>query len=318
MAQERQIIMSAAVVGAGIMGHGIAQVLAHHGVPVTMYDINEQVLATALDKVRSNLTLYVEAGLKEPSFVDETMDRITATPDLAAAVAGKDVVIEAAPEILELKQDLFSRLERSAPDDALLASNSSMLAVTRIAERVKNKERVVGTHWFNPPHLIPVVEVIRGEHTSDRTVERTVDFLRRMGKVPVKIRKEVPGFLINRIQTAMFREMVSLLQDGVADAEDIDRAVKGSFGLRLAAAGPLEIVDLGGLDLWTKGAQYLFPLLDDSKEPHRILKEKVAAGHTGKKAGQGFFTYKTDEVLADEEKARDLTLLRLLSILYPE
>jgi 3-hydroxybutyryl-CoA dehydrogenase len=193
-----------------------------------------------------------------------------------------------------------------------------MLSITEIGKWIKKSDRLIITHWFNPPHLIPVVEVVKGKFTSEETINITVKFLKGMGKEPVHVLKEIPGFLINRIQSAMFREVLSLLESGVASPEDIDKAVKGSFGLRLAINGPLATADFGGLDLWCKGMKYLFPLLDDSKEPQKVLTEQVEKGCLGEKTGKGFFKYQTDMAKGKEEMARDMKLLKLLKILYPD
>jgi len=195
-----------------------------------------------------------------------------------------------------------------------LASNTSTLPIPEIGKKVKRKERLIITHWFNPPHIVPTVEVVPGERTSKEVTEMTLGLLRKIGKRPIKILKEIPGFLINRIQTAMFREILSLLERGVATPEDIDAGVKGSFGFRLAVLGPLQTMDMGGLDLMYRGMRYLYPLIDRSVDVQKILGEKVERDELGLKTGKGFFQYEQEEALAlaRHSKERDKKLLHLL------
>ncbi len=311
MARKEQI----AVIGAGLMGHGIAQVFARGGHRVFIQDTSESVLKRAEDRIRSNLLLLAENGLEDECRIDEIASRITSTVDLREAVADAAFVLESVPEDLGLKIEVFRSLDAFAPEDTILASNTSMLRITDIARQVRGKERAVTAHWFNPPYLIPVVEVVKGEHTSAQTVERTVSLLRGLGKVPVRVLKEVPGHLLNRIQFALFRETLALLEAGVAIPEEIDKAVSGSLGLRLAAIGPLRSIDLAGLDLFWFGMKDIFRSLDASSEPPKIVKEKVDAGHVGRKCGQGFFEYRPSGAV---EKERDEKLIQLLKILYPK
>ncbi len=308
-------ITKTAVIGAGVMGHSIAQVFAHQGRSVMLYDVNEGLLAAAMEKIRCNLTLYVEMGLENEAFPETVLSRITTTTDLGAAVDKAEFVTEAVIEDVDLKKQVFREIDRATSDDVIMASNTSTLPLTEIEKAIKKRERLIITHWFNPPHLVPVVEVIKGESTTEETFRLTVRFLKEMGKEPVHVLKQLPGFLVNRIQTAMFREVMALLEEGVASAEDIDRAVRGSFGLRLAVMGPLAIVDLGGVHLWYKGAQSLYPLLDASKEPQRLWAEMVEKGFLGERTGKGFFEYEPGSI-PEIVKARDKKLIELLRVLY--
>ena len=310
-------IRETAVIGAGLMGHGIAQVFAENGCSVALYDMADALLAGAMERIRANLALYVELGLENREFAETVLSRIRTTTDLADAVRGAQYVTEAIPEDLNLKIDVFRKLDAATDDRVVLATNTSTLPITAIAGAIKKGDRVIITHWFNPPHLVPVVEVVKGESTSEETFELAFRFLKDMGKEPVHVLKQVPGFLVNRIQTAMFREVVALLEEKVASAEDIDKAVQGSFGLRLATMGPLAVVDLGGVDLWYKGAQNLYPSLDASNGPRRLWTEMVEKGDVGAKTGRGFFNYgpgDSSEII----KARDVKLLALLRLLYPK
>jgi 3-hydroxyacyl-CoA dehydrogenase len=316
--QEKGEIRNAAVIGAGLMGHGIAQVFALGGCEVVLHDIDQAFLTKAIKKIRSNLWVLSEARWVGRTSAERALKRISTTTDLEEAAAQADFVIEAVPEDLELKRRIFERLDAATPEHAILASNTSTLKITDIGGHLRKADRVVTTHWFNPPYLVPVVEIVRGEKTSAETVERTSSFLKKMGKEPIRVLKEVPGFLINRIQTAMFREVLSLLEMGVAEPAEIDRAVMGSFGLRLPILGPLKTVDLGGLDLWYKGMKYLYPFFDNSQEPQRVIRDKVEAGCFGRKTGKGFFEYTSGTVGSREERERDRKMIKLLALLYPK
>jgi 3-hydroxybutyryl-CoA dehydrogenase len=305
------------VVGAGLMGHGIAQSFAQKTYPVTLYDLNGSILERALSQIRSNLETFVEVGHETKENIEKVLSQIRVSIDLHEAVKRAHLVIEAAPEDLTLKRNLFEELDRCCLEDAILASNTSTLPIYEIGRRVKRKERLVITHWFNPPHIIPTIEVVPGEKTSIEVLEMTLELLRKIGKKPIKILKEIPGFLINRIQTAMSREILSLLEQGVATPEDIDAGVKGSFGLRLAVIGPLQTMDMGGLDLIYGGMKYLYPFIDRSIDVQKTLREKVERGELGLKTGKGFFQYEEKEALAlsRDSKERDKKLLYLLRTL---
>ena len=310
-----RVIERVAVMGAGLMGHGIAQVFASHGCLVRLYDVNADVLNSALDRVRSNLNLYVELGLKDQAWVDAVLSRIEITTSLKQAVEGVSFVTEAVFEDLELKRKLFQEIDEATEENVVMASNTSGLSITGIAKDIRKGDRLLITHWFNPPHLVPVVEVLKTGHTGEAAFNFAFDFLKRMGKEPVHVLKEVPGFLVNRIQTAMFREVIGLLEAGVASAEDIDKAVKGSFGLRLSVMGPLKVADLGGIDIWYKGTKALYPVFDNSTQPQKLLTDMVEKGLYGKKTGRGFFEYPADGE-TDVIRERDMKLITLLSILY--
>ena len=316
--QVKGAIRNAAVIGAGLMGHGIAQVFALGGCRVVLHDVDRTVLKNAVKKIRANFRLLGEARWVSRPSAEQALARISTTTDLEEAAAQADFVTEAVSENLELKRRIFERLDAATPEHAIIASNTSTLKITEIGGHLRKADRVVTTHWFNPPYLVPVVEIVRGEKTSDETVELTSRFLKKMGKEPVRVLKEVPGFLINRIQTAMFREVLSLLEMGVAEPEEIDRAVMGSFGLRLPIIGPLKTVDLGGLDIWYKGMKYLYPFFDNSKEPQRVMREKVEAGSFGLKAGKGFFEYPSAASGSRQERERDKKMIKLLALLYPK
>ena len=275
------------IVGAGLMGHGIAQVFAVAGHPVTVYDAFPEALKTLRSRIAKNL-----ADLGQDSAVAE---RVTPSETLAGAVGEADVVIEAAPEKLALKQDIFAELEKLAPRRALLASNTSVIPIGKIAARVTSRDRVLGTHWWVPPYLVPLVEVIQAEGTSDGSVTAMIELLRSVGKTAVHVKKDVPGFIGNRLQHALWREAMALVQNGVCDARTVDIVVKASFGRRLPVIGPLESADMIGTDLALDCHENLLFDLDRTPGPLPCLSDLVATGKLGFKSGEGFRTWTTEE-----------------------
>lgn len=312
-------IRQIAVIGAGIMGHGIAQTFLMGGYPVYLYDLKGEILTAARSHIEKSLKKFSAAGLLREDEIEPALSRLAVTTDLKTAVAGSDFVIEAAPEDLELKQNLFLQLETLCPPDAILASNSSSLTITDIGRKVKNKRRLLIAHYFNPPHLVPTVELVKGEGTSDETLDTVYELMEKVRKVPVKIFKEVPGFLVNRIQMALAREVLDLYEQGVASAEDIDKAVKGSIGFRLASIGPLLTMDLGGINLWLKVYEYLVKEIQSSTASPEPLKRLASQGHDGIKSGKGFYDYNVDFSSGDLDQIaqkRDSEFLRRLKNLY--
>jgi 3-hydroxybutyryl-CoA dehydrogenase len=311
-------IRNVTVIGSGLMGHGMSQVFARGGCRVRMHDVSDDVLGRAMVRIESNLRAMAENGLEKEEDIRTILSRITPTTDLREAVADADFVTEAIPEVLQPKVDLFASLESMAPPHAILASNTSMLKISDIGKAVSDRSRTLVTHWFNPPHLIPVVEVVKGPDTSQEVVERVVGFLRQVGKEPVRVLKEVPGHLVNRIQFALNREMLALLEQGVAVPEEIDRAVSYSFALRLVASGPLKTIDINGIDLFYYGMREIYKYLDNSQAPQEILREKAEKGEVGRRSGKGFFEYDATGPVTSLEAERDKGLMRLLKVLYPK
>ncbi len=282
------------VVGGGLMGHGIAYLFAAAGHAVSVFDPSDQIRSSLPGRLRN-----IKDVLGDDAAV---LTRIKVRDTLADAVRNARFVFEAAPEKLELKQRLFAELESLVAPDTILASNSSAIPSTEIGRFLKYRDRVVGTHFWNPPHLVQLVEVIQTEATSDAVVERTMDLLRDAGKIPVHVRKDIPGFIGNRLQHALKREAIALLAAGVADAETIDTVVKTGFGSRLAVLGPLEQSDLVGLDLTLDISNVLVEDLDRTPGAHPLLREKVASGKLGMKAGEGFRRWTPQQ--ADEVRER--------------
>jgi 3-hydroxybutyryl-CoA dehydrogenase len=308
-------IKNIAVVGSGIMGHGIGQTFALGGYEVTLNDTSEALLNKAVQQIRSNLSTFVEFGMTTPEGAKEALSRIKTNRNLKEAAGESDFVVEALPEVMDLKKRLFQELDEYCPPHTIFASNTSGLSLTEMASGIKRRERAVIAHWWNPPHIIPAVEIVKGRYTSDQTVDLVYQLLVHIGKKPVKLLKEVPGFLGNRLQFALYREALYCLKEGIASAEDIDKAVKGTLGFRSPTLGPLETSDLGGLDTFLSIAEYLFKEIDRSVEPPEILREKVRQGKLGIKTGEGFFRYTPGET-EKKIRERDRQFLQRLKCLY--
>jgi 3-hydroxybutyryl-CoA dehydrogenase len=284
------------VVGGGLMGHGIAYLLAAGGHTVGLFEPSAEVRASLPQRLRSIVDL-----LGSDTAI---LDRITTHERLADAVGTAGVVFEAAPEKLELKLRIFAELETLTTSDAILASNSSAIPSTEIGRNLKRRERVVGTHFWNPPHLVPLVEVIQTEWTADDVVRRTIELLAAAGRKPVHVRRDIPGFIGNRLQHALKREAIALVASGVCDAETIDTVVKSGFGARMAVLGPMEQSDLVGLDLTLDISNVLVADLDRSSGSHPFLQEKVKAGKLGMKTGEGFRTWTPEQANEVRERLR--------------
>ncbi len=303
------------VIGAGTMGHGIAQAYAQEGYPVAITDVSKAALTGVKDKIKSNLDTLAREGLIPVKEIGNIMARITVVDRLENAVRDADLVTEAVFEDLPTKTEIFQEMEKYCSPECILASNTSSFPMTRISSRMKRPERAIVTHWMNPPYLVPLVEVVPGEKTSEETYKTAYEILLKIKKVPVKVQKEVLGFLINRIQTAMNREVYHLVEIGAASAEDIDRAVVTSLGFRLAFLGPLLVRDLAGLDVTCKVDETLLVELDSSTQPNKLLRDIVDRGDYGAKTGKGFFTY-TPDSLAEIIQERDRRFILLLKELY--
>ena len=269
-----------AVIGAGLMGHGIAQVFALAGHPVTVYDAVEASLKTVRDRIAANL--------RDLDQDVTAYERVAPTGDLAEAVREADYVVEAAPEDLALKQKLFADIEGHVRPDTILASNTSVIPITQIMGNLKRRERALGTHWWNPPFLVPLVEVIGTEWTSQAAIDFTMKLHADAGKTPAHVKKDVPGFIGNRLQHALWREAVSLVERGICDAETVDTVIKAAFGRRLAVLGPLENADMVGTDLTLAIHKTVLPDIEARPGPSPYLEKLVADGKLGFKSGEGF------------------------------
>jgi 3-hydroxybutyryl-CoA dehydrogenase len=292
-----------AIIGAGLMGHGIAQVFALAGHLVTVYDTQTAALESLRERIAKNLTdLGQDASAAE---------RVFPVEDLAQCVAAAHVVFEAGPENLAWKQQLFAELERLVPAHALLASNTSVIPITQIMAGVKSGHRAMGTHWWNPPYLVPLVEVIKTPATDPKLAQQMFDLLAAAGKTPAMVDKDVPGFIGNRLQHALWREAVALVAEGVCDAETVDTVVKASFGRRLPVIGPLENADLVGIDLTLAIHETVLPAIDRTPGPSPYLRTLIGEGRLGMKTGEGFRTW-TPEQQA-ELRARVLKHLKAMN-----
>ena len=301
--------LHACVIGAGLMGHGIAQVFAQAGHKVTISDPDAAILDVAPQRIAHNLEqMEISPGA--------VLANIFLTQDLKSAAAESDIVIEAIPERLELKQKLFAEIAEYAPEHAILASNTSVIPITSIGELLSDdaRARLVGTHWWNPPHLVPLVEVVRTEYTSEAVFESTFQLLLSLGKSPVKVYRDVPGFIGNRLQHAMWREAISLVAQGVCEAETVDTVVKQSFGMRLPFLGPMENADLVGLTLAKQVHQVIFPDLCNDTQPNHLLDQLLEHGHEGMRSGQGLRAWTQEQ--ADEVRTQ-LALRLIDSVKHP-
>jgi len=269
-----------AVIGAGLMGHGIAQVFALAGHDVTIYDAARAGLDTVKDRIRTNL--------KDLGDDQNAANRVTPVAELANAVGDADYVVEAVLEDLPLKQKLFGEIEQHVRPDTILASNTSVIPITDIMKGLKRRERALGTHWWNPPFLVPLVEVIETEWTTPEAVAFTMKLHADAGKKPAHVKKDVPGFIGNRLQHALWREAIALVENGICDAETVDAVIKAAFGRRLAVLGPLENADMVGTDLTLAIHKTVLPDIDSRPAPSPYLEKLVKDGKLGFKSGEGF------------------------------
>ena len=291
------------VVGAGVMGHSIAQVFAHHGVEVNLVDLDEKILERAMRLMRFNLDTLAEFGRVSRDEISAILGRVHPSTDLAAASRDVDFALEAVSEIEDVKRRVFSQLDEACPEGTVLASNTSGLDIFSIAE-VERPERLVITHWFNPPHIIPLVEVVPGPKTSQEVVSFAAELMERLGKRPVVLKEFVRAFIVNRIQNSIGLAVLEILEKGWATPEDIDIAVKTSLGIRLPIVGVVQTYDFTGLDV-------VRDVLKSYGISHPLIEEKVRQGHLGAKTSKGIYDYggrSEEEIL----KKRDGLYLRML------
>ena len=284
------------VIGAGLMGHGIAYLLAAAGHTVGIYEPSAEWRNSLQTRLKAALDLLGDDAL--------LVSRISCHDAMAPAMQDASFVFEAAPEKLPLKQQLFAELESLTAPTTILASNSSAIPSTRIGEKLKHRDRVIGTHFWNPPHLVPLVEVTQNEKTSNDTVRRTMELLRGAGRNPVHVKRDIPGFVGNRLQHALKREAIALVAAGVCDADTIDEVVKTGFGARMAVLGPMEQSDLVGLDLTLDIQNVLLADLNRDTAPTQFLKDKVASGKVGMRAGEGLRQWTPEAAEAVRERLR--------------
>jgi 3-hydroxybutyryl-CoA dehydrogenase/5-formyl-3-hydroxy-2-methylpyridine 4-carboxylate dehydrogenase len=301
-------VKKAAVIGTGTMGPGMGAVLERAGVDVALHDLSEEQLEKARPGVELARSVLDRLG-GEGNGAGGAELRFEA--DLAAALDGVDLVVEAVPEKLELKQQVFADFEQHVSPEAILASNTSGIPITRIAEGLEHPERVIGTHWSNPPHLIPMIEIIPGERTSREVTATTQELVRQIGYYPCTLKKEVPGFVENRVLYAIMRECLALVDEGVVDAEELDLNVKWGIGYKLAVVPPMALLDMAGLDIYNAVASYLNQDLSDEKGVSSTITERVDQGKLGIKTGGGLFDYDAERAAQlQKERAAALVAVR--------
>lgn len=313
---SHQTIGRIAIIGAGDMGHGLAVHFAAHELEVTLIDHRKSNIERAIERMENAASFLHERELVEtdPSGL---LNRIETTLDVETGVTDPELVIESVTEDLETKREVFEQLVPAASDDAVLASNTSGIPITEIAAATPDAaDRIVGCHWWFPPYLLRPVEIIRGERTADETFDRLASLLETVDRDPIRVQRDVPGFVWNRIQFAVIRECLHLAENDVASLSDINRAIRDGYAVRTSAIGPLETVDINGVDLVETVATNLFPSLSDADEPQSILSERVEDGRTGIDTGEGFFEYndspetitaKRDELVVAVQDALDET-----------
>ncbi len=300
------------VVGAGTMGAGIAEVFAEFGYDVIWYNKSKEGTQRGLNHIRFNQATLIQNGTLTQTEADAAWAKIHTTHDLGT-LAAVDVISESIAENLEVKAEIFRKLDQICSSKAIFTTNTSGLSISQIATVVSYPERFAGMHYINPPHIVPAVEIIKGDETSDAACDLLIDLAKQIGKQPVLVQKDVPGFVANRIQFAVIREALHLVEEGVASPADIDTVMKHGLGLRWALLGPLEIADLGGLDVFNTIGAYLLKALSDAKGSPKVLRDLVAEGKLGAKSGSGFYDYssgKTQGLITD----RDKKLLQILRI----
>ncbi|WP_260286620.1 3-hydroxyacyl-CoA dehydrogenase family protein [Peribacillus aracenensis] len=304
------MIKKITIIGSGVMGSGIAQSFAVSGYLVTINDIKEELLHHAQNRISENLSLLIEEGTLTDQEKQEALANITYSVDLEGAVRDADFIIEAIPEVIELKLNLYQQMEGIIKPDAIVASNTSTFPISQLMEKASFADRMVITHFFNPGHLVPLVEIVQHDETKPEIVKTTMDLMRKIGKSPILLKKEIAGFIANRLQTALMREAFYLLKEGVADAEDIDTAITAGPGFRWAFTGPIEIADFGGLDTWQRVFDNVSPVLDQSEEAPDLIRDLVAKGKLGTKSGEGIFTYEGSAV-SQKINERDRNFIKL-------
>ncbi|MFP6691277.1 MAG: 3-hydroxyacyl-CoA dehydrogenase NAD-binding domain-containing protein [Alphaproteobacteria bacterium] len=288
-----------AVIGMGTMGPGIAATLARGGMTVSGYDTSAEAVANSGALITGAFGVLEALGMPD----NGGPEKIRMSDSLEGCVAGADLVVETVPEDLELKLDLLGQLDGLVSPDCVLASDTSGIPITRLQEGNSHPGRVVGMHWSNPPHIIPIIEVVAGEDTAPETVERMTALIRQINLLPILVKKDVPGFVENRVLYAIMRECVDLVEDGVIDAEALDQCVSWGIGYKLAVVGPMALLDMAGLDIYQAVGSYLNKELSTRSDVSPLITERTAAGRLGIKSGSGIFDY-TPERIAELRQAR--------------
>lgn len=309
-------IQKIGIAGAGLMGASMSQIFAHRNYDVTVYDAFDAALEKGKHLVEINQAAQVEAGEVTRAEADRTLASLRFTNDMNA-LADCDIIIESIIEKLDIKQEFWAKLSRLMKPEAILTTNTSGLSIDAIAKDIVGKHRFLGMHWMNPAHLIPCIEIIRGSETDDASTEAVIALAHAVGKKTTVCKKDVPGFILNRIQLAIIRECISLVEDGIADIADVDACMKYGLGFRYAAFGPFEVVDFGGIDTFHHIASYLNAELCNATDVQKLLDDHYKKGEFGVKSGKGFYDYadgKDAEALCD----RDEKYLKIYNALYKD
>jgi len=300
------------IVGAGTMGAGIAQAFAEAGYDVIWYNRSQSGMERGMNLIRLNQETLMKYGTLTEDKAADAIRRLKPTFDLGD-LADADFISESIAENMDTKRGMFLKIDGICHRDAILTTNTSGLSITVMASSVTNPERFVGMHWWNPPHIIPLVEVIKGDRSSEDACMVAMDLCKNLGKKPVFVRKDVPGFIGNRMQMALQREVMYMLDSGIATPEDIDTVMKYGPGARWALYGPCEIADLAGLDIVSFVSGYLFKFLSNGQDLPDVLADKVSKGELGTKTGKGFYHYTKDQVEKLIE-SRDKRLLKIFDL----
>lgn len=304
------------IAGAGLMGASMAQIFAKYGYRITLYDIAEAAIDKGRELIRINQAASMEEGELTKEEAEQILSNIGYSMDMEC-FRDADYVIEAIVENMDIKKKFWSAVSEIVPQEAVLTSNTSGLSITAIAEAVKEPGRFAGMHWVNPPHIIPLVEVIAGDKTDGSTLTAVKEVAESIHKKPVLVKKDINGFILNRLQYAVLREALYIVENEVASAEDVDNVMKYGLGMRYAGIGPFETVDLGGLDTFFKVGSYLFRELSDQKEVPELLVKAYQNGDYGTKTGKGFYDYSGDKAQKAIEK-RDKVFIKLAKCLYSD
>lgn len=307
------MIEQIAVLGAGTMGHGIAETFAMAGFAVNLFDVSADMLGKIKGIMAEEMGFLAENGLISQADVGAALNRITLFERMEDAARDADYVIEATPEKMELKQDLFAALDRCCKPSAILASNTSSLPLEGMMAKVSpaRKKKMLVCHWYNPAHLMPIAE-LSFFGNMDEEDYRTVEALyQKAGKQTVRVRKDVPGLVANRIQQGVAREVFSIMEQGIADPEDVEKALKFGPAFRYATTGQLVVADMGGLDIWCTVGDNLLPAMDNRQEASPLLRSKVREGKLGMKSGEGFFSYPPEQVSQIQKKFNKKLIIQL-------
>lgn len=305
------IIKKVGIAGSGLMGASMSQIFAKYGYDVTIYDAFENALEKGKNLIKVNQEAAVESGEATREEAERIINSLKFTNNMED-LKDSDIIVESIVEKLDVKQEFWKTVSALVREDAILTTNTSGISIDAIAKDIVGKNRFLGMHWMNPSHLIPCIEIIRGTETDDESTKTVIELAHAVGKKTTVCKKDVPGFILNRIQLAILRECISLVEDGIADVEDVDACMKYGLGFRYAAYGPFEVVDFGGVDTFHHIAEYLNPLLCNETNVQKLLDELYKNGNYGVKTGKGFYDY-TDK---DPISERDKKFVKIYNALY--